>query len=659
MFDVQQNIGLDRKIFNVCGTEFYFLNNAYSNAYSQLLKGIHQHSGLFLLASEPGMGKTLLLHKLKNQQLDNIKFIFCDSANLAYEDLITVICNKLGVEVIECDLIGSIIRLKEFLQKNHMCGVEVAFLIDDAHHLAEDVLYNLITLFDFELGDDCAPRLVLSGTSLLEENFERIGIKQVLGADILRVGLEPMTPADVVTYLSNKKDTSVLDIDALFLPIAIQKITHYSGGNPCLINRLYERVLLITQLHERKVVAVATIDEAASELMLQEKSTHASDTATVVPLDKTICSYQRLSSINPEQSSDVEEKVISENSSDNQLSSIDETKVEFDRAVNQSILRNLSNCPATAVSFATSNIDGIDHLVNLTKANHNIVELSKEEWVERIMREEFNEETSLTVRCSSRGVEAKNARSFRLQKLQLPMLVIFALLAGLLGGIGSIYLFHPNQDKRVVALSPAKVQETGEQPATVRQDGEPHGLPQASGTEAPLSSLASTSAIKSTPATDSSQASQTELNIPTVSRPTHSNSQAKSTVTSTAALSEPGLKPPPVSSVAATESESSKDLPISSYLERGHALLSRGDVASARLFYQEAANLGSSEAMAAVGKTYDPVALDKLGIKGFQTDPAKAAEWYIKAREAGYTEIAEYLQALRKWMAGSPDFKGN
>jgi len=562
-------------------------------------------------------------------------------------------------------LIGGIIRLKQLLQKNHVCGVEVAFLIDDAHHLAEDILYNLITLFDFELGDDCAPRLVLSGTSLLEENFERIGIKQVLGADILRVGLEPMTPADVVTYLSNKKDTSVLGIDALFLPIAIQKITYYSGGNPYLINRLYERVLLITQLHERKVVVVATIDEAASELMLQEKSTHASDTATVVPLDKTICSHQGLSSINPEQSSDVEEKVISENSSDNQLSSIDETKVEFDRAVNQSILRNLSNCPATAVSFATSNMDSVDHLVNLTKANHNIVELSKEEWVERIMREEFNEETSLAVRCNSRGAEAKNARSFRLQKLQLPMLVIFALLAGLLGGIGSIYLFHPNQDKqdkqdkRAVAMSPAKAQETGEQPAAMRQDGEPHGLPQTSGTEAPHSSLASTSAIKSTPAADSSQASQTEPNISTVSHPTHSNSQAEPAVASTVSLSEPSLKSPPVSSIAATEPGSAKDLPISSYLERGHALLSRGDVASARLFYQEAANLGSPEAMLAVGKTYDPVALDKLGIKGFQTDPAKAEEWYMKAREAGYTEIAEYLQALRKWMAGSPDLKGN
>jgi len=106
---------------------------------------------------------------------------------------------------------------------------------------------------------------------------------------------------------------------------------------------------------------------------LIQKSTHASDTATVVPLDKTICSHQRLSPINPEQSSDVEEKVISENSSDSQLSSIDETKVEFDRAVNQSILRNLSNCPATAVSFATSNMDSVDHLVNLTKANHSIL----------------------------------------------------------------------------------------------------------------------------------------------------------------------------------------------------------------------------------------------------------------------------------------------
>jgi TPR repeat protein len=57
-----------------------------------------------------------------------------------------------------------------------------------------------------------------------------------------------------------------------------------------------------------------------------------------------------------------------------------------------------------------------------------------------------------------------------------------------------------------------------------------------------------------------------------------------------------------------------------------------------------------------MGKTYDPVALDGLGIKGFRADPVKAMEWYMKAREAGY-ETAEHLRALREWMAGAPDFK--
>lgn len=80
----------------------------------------------------------------------------------------------------------------------------------------------------------------------------------------------------------------------------------------------------------------------------------------------------------------------------------------------------------------------------------------------------------------------------------------------------------------------------------------------------------------------------------------------------------------------------------------------RGDIASARLFYMEAANLGFPAGMLAVGKTYDPVVLSRLGIKGFLADPRKAAEWYEKAERAGFKETTQYLLELRRWMADSP-----
>ena len=96
---------------------------------------------------------------------------------------------------------------------------------------------------------------------------------------------------------------------------------------------------------------------------------------------------------------------------------------------------------------------------------------------------------------------------------------------------------------------------------------------------------------------------------------------------------------------------------ISSYMSSGDALLARGDVASARLFYEAAAAVGYAAAMTAVGKTYDPVTLKQLGIKGFRADPVQAAEWYLKAEKAGDPETAEHLEGLKRWVADAPMWK--
>jgi len=87
---------------------------------------------------------------------------------------------------------------------------------------------------------------------------------------------------------------------------------------------------------------------------------------------------------------------------------------------------------------------------------------------------------------------------------------------------------------------------------------------------------------------------------------------------------------------------------VSSYMTSGDAYMERGDIASARLFYLEAVKSGFPAAMFAVGKTYDPIELKRLGIKGFPAEPDKAAEWYMKAEKAGYAEASEFLVRLKQ-----------
>lgn len=72
----------------------------------------------------------------------------------------------------------------------------------------------------------------------------------------------------------------------------------------------------------------------------------------------------------------------------------------------------------------------------------------------------------------------------------------------------------------------------------------------------------------------------------------------------------------------------------------------QGDVASARLFYERAADAGDARAALLLGGTYDPAFLEQLGAQGMRGDAAQAAAWYRRARELGDAEAAERLKAM-------------
>jgi hypothetical protein len=68
---------------------------------------------------------------------------------------------------------------------------------------------------------------------------------------------------------------------------------------------------------------------------------------------------------------------------------------------------------------------------------------------------------------------------------------------------------------------------------------------------------------------------------------------------------------------------------------RGDAFLAAGDIASARLFFERAADLGDSRAAMRVAVTYDTAFLDRARLHGLRGDPEQATLWYRRARELG------------------------
>jgi hypothetical protein len=79
---------------------------------------------------------------------------------------------------------------------------------------------------------------------------------------------------------------------------------------------------------------------------------------------------------------------------------------------------------------------------------------------------------------------------------------------------------------------------------------------------------------------------------------------------------------------------------------RGDERLQLGDVASARLFYERAANGGDSTAALRLAETYDPIFLIRTNLTGVSGDMAKALSWYQRARNLGSDVAGNLLTEL-------------
>lgn len=527
------DIYLRPNIFNTTETDLFFINTAYFYAYLQLLEGIREHSGLLVLTSEAGVGKTLLLHKLENESPAKIKLAICYSTNLDFDDLLEIINDQLGIPNHERKLSDKIKALKEYLNRCATQKIDVALLIDDAHHLSEHVLSKLLILSHSELEKGHLLQIVLSGTPVLEEMLARMQIFHAYLPSSVHIRLEPLAPADVAAFISlQAQRTDDPAVDSLSSPLIVERITDYTGGIPRLIETLCKRALLITQLNEQATVSMTIIDEAASELMLKDRKTPPPPAAPPVFLENTQPDgvaqiMTRTPSSAPEQNPPIEVETY--------LSGI----------------RSLAVKPA--------------------------------------------EEHSSTMRRWNDLQTTEERRSPRATRPQVAFLGLLALFAGLLGGAASVYLYP-------LRLAPTPI------------------------------------------------AARMEPLTPAPPQPPTKIEPASITVTPSV-VDKAEVKPPLELSPASISSERSS---ISDYMRNGHLLLTRGDIVSARLFYEAAANSGSAAAMTAVGKTYDPVVLGQLGIKGFHAGPVQAAEWYLKAGKAGDPEHTERLDELRRWLSNAP-----
>src|SRR5262249_37887304 len=85
---------------------------------------------------------------------------------------------------------------------------------------------------------------------------------------------------------------------------------------------------------------------------------------------------------------------------------------------------------------------------------------------------------------------------------------------------------------------------------------------------------------------------------------------------------------------------------INLLMKQGEQLIAAGDVVTARTVFQRAAEAGDANAAMALGATYDPNVLAKLGVVGLSAEVEQARSWYQRAETLGSPDARRRLDVL-------------
>ena len=275
--------GFREKPFNITpNPQFFYGNRDYDEAYANLLYGIRERKGFMLLTGEVGTGKTTILQKLMEELDGNVPFVFFYNTTLTFEDILSYICEELGLKVNGQGQLGQIQALNDFLLAQLRQGSTAALLIDEAQNLREDVFESLRLLSNLETPREKLLQIVLSGQPELDRKLDQPELRQVRQRITLQWRLDGLREDEIGAFINCRLKVVDYRYSDLFAQDAIREIARFSRGIPRLVNIICDNALLIAYADSKKKVSAEIIDEVAKDLRLNVVSRGAEVQRTAI-----------------------------------------------------------------------------------------------------------------------------------------------------------------------------------------------------------------------------------------------------------------------------------------------------------------------------------------------------------------------------------------
>lgn len=244
----------------------------HNEALAALYYGIRWHKGFVVVTGEVGTGKTLLLRCLLRllKESRDVAYAYLFNSRLSAVEFLQYVLSDFGLPASGKNKSELLLELGHFLLSRGSKRLTTVLIIDEAHHLPDDLLEEVRLLSNLETTDDKLLQIVLVGQPELDEKIDSLGLRQLKQRIALRAQLSSLGPEETKEYIAKRLQIAGAHAqrEPIFSEEAIEAVYRYSQGLPRLINTICENGLIAAYAEQSPRVTSGIVEEVAKQFRL-------------------------------------------------------------------------------------------------------------------------------------------------------------------------------------------------------------------------------------------------------------------------------------------------------------------------------------------------------------------------------------------------------
>ncbi len=251
----------------VPNSRYLYLSQRHQEAMSHLQSGLGEGGGFAMLTGEVGTGKTTVAKAMLANLPIHTQAGFILNPTFSERELLEAICDEFAIEYQENATIKQLSQaLYKYLLEQHAAGKQVMLIIDEAQHLAPDVLEQLRLLTNLETETRKLLKVLLIGQPELQQKLQLPQLRQLAQRITGRYHLLPLNASETARYIQFRQEQAGGD-GSLFSAKCIKWIAQETLGIPRLINLVCDAALKSAHQAGDRELTLERVKQACLQVM--------------------------------------------------------------------------------------------------------------------------------------------------------------------------------------------------------------------------------------------------------------------------------------------------------------------------------------------------------------------------------------------------------